>query len=325
MSEFDVRVVRVGRIEKHPDPDTTALSVTKVYDDYPCILRTGEFAEGELAVYVPVDSIVPDEPRWAFLKGQRRIRPRKIRGVFSMGLLVKPDPTWPEGFDACDALRITKYDADAAAEAQHGENAADPGCCPVFDVPGLRRFKSVLVPGEEVWATEKIHGQTGRFVWHKERFRAGSGTFFKKLDGTSTWAQVAQRYQLAEKLKPYPDIAIYGEVYGNNPRMSYGVKRSEGDRLMLFDVLDCKTRRWFDVDECLNFAEKLGLPVVPTLYRGPWKPELVSLAEGKTTVPDADHVREGVVIKPVRNREHHEIGRVLLKLHGEGFLLSKGA
>ena len=62
---------------------------------------------------------------------------------------------------------------------------------------------------------------------------------------------------------------------------------------------------------------------VPLLYRGAWKLELVSLAEGKTTFPGANHVREGLVVKPVEERWDFTCGRVVLKYIGEGYLLRK--
>jgi hypothetical protein len=36
-------------------------------------------------------------------------------------------------------------------------------------------------------------------------------------------------------------------------------------------------------------------------------------------------MREGIVIKPVQERLHLEIGRVVLKLHSEEYLLRHGA
>jgi len=53
---------------------------------------------------------------------------------------------------------------------------------------------------------------------------------------------------------------------------------------------------------------------------GPWnKEKAYELAEGSSTL-DNKHVREGVVIRPVFERRHDKLGRVILKLHGEGFL-----
>lgn len=81
-------------------------------------------------------------------------------------------------------------------------------------------------------------------------------------------------------------------------------------------------------DEARKWFKTLELPVVPVLYRGPWSQDLRSHAEGETTLVGFTfrpyHVREGMVVKPVVERFSEELGgRVILKLHGEGFLLKK--
>ena len=68
MSEGAVQVVRIGPVRKHPNADT--LSVTDIHGGYPVIFRTGDYHEGDLAVYVPVDSIVPAaDPAGSSCKG----------------------------------------------------------------------------------------------------------------------------------------------------------------------------------------------------------------------------------------------------------------
>jgi RNA ligase (TIGR02306 family) len=321
VSEFKVEVVQVGKVEKHPNADT--LSIADV-NGYPCIVRTGEFTEGDKAVYLPIDSILPNEPRWAFLDGKLRVKAKKLRGVFSMGLLTASDPAWQIGQNVQLEMGVEKYEPDAERIPQ-GNDERDPGICPVYDIEGFRKYKTAFDIGEDVWISEKIHGQNARFVFDGERLHVGSRTRYKKAEEDGCWANVARRYALAEKLAAYPMIAVYGETYGNNSDMPYGVNRAkEGDRLVLFDALDVKSRRWFNVDEFLAFAKLLDLPVVPTLFRGPWDPSLISLAEGNTTMPGANHVREGIVIKPAIERQAH-MGRVFLKLAGEGYLLRKGA
>lgn len=328
MSEFHVEVVRVGAIEKHPNADS--LSITKVHGGYPVIFRTGDFAEGQLAVYVPVDSIVPATERWAFLGEHRRIRAKRLRGVFSMGLLTAlpdlppvPDDSWHVGDNAADALGITKYEPPEPL-AMGGDNEKDPGTMPVYDIEGLRKFGELFTPGEEVWISEKIHGANARFVHDGERLWVGSRTGVKKESESNLWWKVARKYDLAEKLALYPHVAIYGEVYGQVQDLKYRVPVSEGARLILFDALDVKTRCWLDVEDFIRLAMRLQLPSVPTLHRGPWSPSLAELAEGKSLMPGADHVREGIVVKPVRERVDPVVGRVFLKLAGEGFLTRKG-
>lgn len=315
-SESTVRVVRLGAIIKHPNADT--LSVTLVEGGYPAIIRTGEFAEGDLAVFVPIDSVVPEDERWAFLGSDRRIRASRKRGVFSMGLLTAADPSWPQGFDAGEALHITKWEPPEGSEFDdHGPTV------PVVDIEGLRAHQDVFIPGEEVWITEKLNGQTARFLHDGRRLHAGSAIRWKKLDSPVTWARIAERYDIERKLSQRcPDVVIYGEAYGSVGGMRYDAG-PKGDNLALFDALDFRAQRWFGVDEFLGLAATLGLPVVPELYRGPWDPAIAkALAEGPTTL-GGGHVREGIVVKPIKERIDLRLKRVELKLHGEGYHLRK--
>jgi hypothetical protein len=60
MSELHAPVVRIGKVGKHPNADT--LSITQA-GGFPVIFRTGDFKEGDLAVYVPIDSLLPSTIR----------------------------------------------------------------------------------------------------------------------------------------------------------------------------------------------------------------------------------------------------------------------
>ena len=93
MSDFNCEVVRVRDVQKHPDADTLMVATA---NGNPVIFRTGDYAEGDLAAYVPVDAIVPEGERFAFLGKHRRIRAKRLRGIFSMGLLTPAEPGWEE-------------------------------------------------------------------------------------------------------------------------------------------------------------------------------------------------------------------------------------
>ncbi len=375
MSEFHVICVRLSNVEKHPNANSLSLASA---GGYPVIFRTGDYHEGDLVAYVPVDALVDvRRPEFSFLEkdakadGFARIRAKKLRGIFSMGLIVAPPPGAAEGDNVQTELGIGKYDPDLVNENRKGkvkfggvlrwasENEKDPGIMPKYDIEGLRRYSNVLVPGEEVWISEKIHGQNARYVFHDGRLWVASRNNFKRRQLSMSWGEflrrkllgrlghiswktflanrfakneipscvwweVAVRYDLEAKLAKVPGIAIYGESYGNNADMPYGVRRPEGDRFVMFDAYDTAAQRWFDVDEMLDLAERLAIPVVPSLYRGSYDPDMaVRLAEGRTTLGDDIHVREGIVIKPLKERTHPALGRVFLKLAGQGYLLRK--
>lgn len=324
MSEFHIQVVQLGPVEAHPNADT--LSITYVHGGYPCIVRTGELKAGDKAVYIPVDALLPtSNPRFAFLEkqakdGWARIKALRLRGIFSMGLLIPADPEWEVGKDVRALLGVEKWEPPEPVAEE--DDDLDPGILPAYDIEGLRRWPDILVPGEEVFLTEKVHGANGRAVWYEGRLHIGSRTRFKKPDRNNVWAVAARQNELEQKLKDCP-YALYFEVYGAVQDLRYGLGKGMV-RLAVFDVLDWKARRWLGVDEAAEVVKSLGLPSVPALYRGPWSHELASLAEGESTLSGAGNVREGFVVKPIQERFDDRIGRVILKLHGEGYLTRKG-
>lgn len=335
-TEHDCRVTRLGPITKHPDADT--LSITEV-DGRPCIIRTGEWAEGDIAIYVPIDSVVPTgDARFAFLAskaktdGTYRVKAMRLRGVFSMGLLVRPDADMVEGDEVRERLGITVYEGPEEGNGiEAGQMERDPGFLPVYDIESLRKWQRVLKDGEEVVLTEKVHGANGRFAFHQGRLWVATRSTFRKLvdengEG-SMWSKVAADLDLENRLQSFAGYALYGEVYGQVQDLKYGVSADKAGtraRLVVFDILEIASRRWLDYDEQAAMAAAMGLPTVPVLYRGPWSPELTGHAEGVTVLGNGAHVREGFVLRPVKERAHPRLGRVLLKMHGQGYLLRKG-
>ncbi len=78
-----------------------------------------------------------------------------------------------------------------------------------------------------------------------------------------------------------------------------------------------------DYDDFSAFCEKNKLETVPLIYRGPWSKAVLDLKNGKTTLSGADNIREGIVIRPVKERYDHKVGRVILKAISEEYLLRK--
>jgi hypothetical protein len=352
MSDFLPRAVKIGVIEKHPNADN--LSITNV-EGSPVIIKTGDFQEGQLASYIPVDSIVPDLEAWAFLKGNRRIKARRLRGVFSMGLLAPlPPGSWSEGDDLLAALGIVKYVPEAEREAlqEFWTGPKIKGWGPIFwakklyyywkfgrvkqtgtpkfpfpeytDIESLRKHGKILQEGEEVTLSEKIHGSNARYGFNRGKLWVGSHHQFKgrpKAAGcVDNFWRAAFNANLETKLSKAPGIAFYGEVYGKVQKGFFYDK--PGDvRVRFFDAMNLKTLKYLDRDGFVDLCNKLDLEMVPELYRGPWSNSLKTLAEGQSTL--AKHIREGFVVKPVKERYDRKLGRVILKMVGEGYLTSK--
>lgn len=370
MSTFVCPVVKVGKTAKHPNADS--LSLTHV-GDYCCIFRTEEYKEGDFAVYVPEEALVPERPEWAFLWAHRTkdnkpvrekdrvVKAKKLRGIFSCGLLVKvpsmviTDPLKPfspaeVGTDFAPILGITKYEAPEQVGGG-GDNAPIPGWLPKFTeienargllfnqsqvaaLPEAQVFPGfnpntiradLLKPGEAVVITEKIHGANARYVYHDGQFYVGSHANVKSHDGTNWWTYVSMKLDMETRCKKCPGYVLFGEVYGQVQKgYEYGLK---SPTLVLFDAFSLKERKYVDWDFFVELCRELELPHVPILYKGPWESlkHAAQFADGPTILGNSAHTREGCVVRTNPERWDDTLGRMCLKVIGETYLLSKYA
>ena len=155
-STHKVEVIKIENITKHPNADR--LQVVQVFG-YTCCVGVGQFDRGQLAAYIPPDSVVDStRPEFAFLAGHERIKVKKLRGIVSMGLLIPAPPGSNIGDDVADYFGVTHYEPRLPMSTG-GETEPPPaGYRPAFDVDSLRRYGHVFTDGEPVWVTEKIHG-----------------------------------------------------------------------------------------------------------------------------------------------------------------------
>jgi RNA ligase (TIGR02306 family) len=345
LSTHKVEVIRLGKLEEHPNAER--LWITQVFS-YPVITVKDGFKEGELVAYVPIDSVVPDTPEWRWLapkdfEGEdlpekyRHIKAKKLRGVFSMGLLHKAPPGANVGDNVADELSITKY-VPPETLVSGGEDEADHAFIPHYtEIENYLRYSSKLTKGEDVVISEKLHGANSRFAFMSDtgRLHVGSHGKMKKEDAKNQWWAAAKKFDLETKLAKYPDKVFYGELLGTQD-LKYGLPNGQ-QTLRFFDILDAKTRTYLDYEDALFIFKELDLPTVPPLFLGPL-PDLEGLRKfteaesvefNKTVnqlkmVKQPKHVCEGIVIKPISERFDMEIGRVILKLISEQYLMRKG-
>lgn len=331
MSEWDPQVVKLGEIEKHPNADN--LSITTVLGNYPVIFGTGDFLEGDLAGYIPVDTVMPVgvQPYLDFLwkdgkLSPIRIKARKIRGILSMGMLVplQKKQNLQEGDSIINTFKLEKYEASIEKQfLMSGKFMPSPSIfVPTYDIKGLRRYIGLIEEGEQVVITEKIHGTNARFVYWDDTFYCASRNNWVNPDGDSVWAQISKTYELKTLLKDFPGLVLYGEIYGVVQKLHYGLNK--GIDIMFYDCYYAPHKIWRSPLYTELKCSELALPHVPILYRGSFDTDIAyTLSEGPSMVLTADHPREGIVISPAFPRTAYEIGNVKLKLIGETFLLNK--
>jgi len=332
MSHFEVKVLKMPKFGDHPNAEK--LSITTLFKGFPVIFQKGLYKEGDLIAYIPTDSVVPtDREEFKWLddgkgKGKVRVRAKRLRGLPSMGILIPAPNGTKEGDDIKDMFGITKYE-EPEPISTGGDEEKDPGFAPTYNVESYRKYGTAFKAGEDVIVTEKLHGANGMFLFRNDRLWVRSHHQYKKeLDSAgkptvSMWWSIARKLGLAEKMKVIPNLAVYGEVYGQVQDLKYGHDKGQIS-FRAFDVYDTATGRFLDHDAAKTAATLAGFTWVPELYRGPFDEKVVEpLADGKSTL--AENIREGIVIKPVAERFDDVIGgRVILKLVGFDYESRKG-
>jgi RNA ligase (TIGR02306 family) len=315
MIEHTCDVVEV-KLETHPNADSLSLVMV---GDFQVVVRTADWQNGDLGIYIEPDTIVPKTKEFEFLGEHRRIRARRLRGEWSVGLLLPAPADAKVGDDYFAKLGLEHYEPIVKGHfSTGGENiSAPPGIFPKYDVLNFRRYSDCFDDGEEVILSEKIHGASCRFVCIDDVVYCGSHNHWKHEDPNNLWWKVLnQNIALESWLRHHQGLAVYGEVYGNVQKFKYGVNDG-GIRFAAFDVM--KDGQWLDFDE----AHTIGapLPWVPLVHRGKYDKDMVlSFAEGESLISDANHIREGIVIKPVKERINRKIGRMQLKAVSNAYL-----
>jgi len=308
-------VVEVA-LEPHSNADSLSLVMV---GDYQCVVKTDDWKDGDLAVYIPPDSVVPETKEFEFLGKHRRIKARKLRGEWSVGLLVPAPPGAVVGDDLMEQLGIVHYEPPLHGKfSAGGDNTSAPsGIFPKYDVHNFKKYSELFKDGEEVVATEKIHGANARYVCVNDVIYCGSRQFWKKEDENNLWWKAIERQEAMQAwLRHNQGLCVYGEVFGQVQNLKYGSSNGQ-IYFAAFDIMSAG--EWLSFDE----ARKVGhpLPWVPLVYRGGFSKKLIlELAERESNWPGAKHHLEGVVVKPVKERIDRRIGRVQLKLVGNRYL-----
>lgn len=257
-----------------------------------------------------------------------------------------------EGSDVAEFLGITKYEptipTSMSGEVFNGDMIAKS-----YDVEPIEKYLDKLVIGEEVVFETKVHGTQCRWLFkHSEandktfgkdknificsKGLGNKGLFFKNndLNANNVYVKAFVDNNIEEKIinskyyKDGYDIQICAEIYGSGIQdLTYGFENGKFS-YVVFDVfiggLICG--RYLNYDELSEFCKECGLQMIDCLYRGEFTLDKVKeFTDGKDTIgTNPNQIREGIVIKPMNERNDRDIGRVMLKSVSQVYKLRKG-
>ncbi len=329
-----------------PIPNADAIELARI-NGWQCVVKKGEFGPGTLGVFLEIDAVPPDTPTFRFLWAPKpnegeaapreferplsfRIRTMKLRGALSQGLLLPLSEfelsAVEEGDDLTEALGVEKYEPPLAWSG--GEISGHfPGWVPKTDEMRVQSVPEVLddLRGQPYVATLKYDGTSSTFTLDSAGEFLACGRNYTLREGDNGPWRIAQKYNLPEKLKSFPNLAIQGEIVGPGIQKNrLGLKELS---LFVFNVYDWRAGRYLDHDESRQVLAELGLSPVDVVEEGDsfehTQDSLLSLAEGK--YPNTKNEREGIVIRPRREmRSQVLVGRLSFKAISNRFLLKEG-
>jgi len=278
-------IVKVKRLLPIANADRILLAEVK---GWRCVVKRDEFQEGDLAIYISIDSIVDKtDPTFAFLNGKTRIKTVKLRGVVSQGLLGPIEwltsrgvdgTNLTEGDDVTEPMGVTKY-IPKEEEDQYYFPAATgrilktfPEFVPKTHESRLQDDGYVLesITGREIVITRKEDGCSCSFIWNNgDFFICGRRFIWETLNAsTSHYFQVSEIFDVKNRLNGlHRNIALQGEIVGG---------KVNGNRLQLkerdfrvFNIYDIDTQSYLGWKDVVEICRQLDMHTVPVVYQGP--------------------------------------------------------
>ncbi|MDR2922408.1 MAG: RNA ligase (ATP) [Treponema sp.] len=277
-----VTVQRVRSISQIPDSDFLELAHIMGWQ---CVVKKGEFKAGDLGVYYEVDSFLPVEERYEFLRNSSyrdnadngqgfRIRTVKMRGQLSQGLLL-PLEKFPElagyseGGDVTEKLNVKKWYIPETATPGGVIIGDKPGGVPTSDEIRLQSALELLdqLTGKPYYITTKMDGTSGTVYYIDGKIGCCSRNKEIKDEADALYWMPVYAYGLKEKLARYgKNIVLTGEICG--PGIQKNKLRLQKFEWYVFDVFDRDSRRYFSYDMLCEICSGLGLQIVPLEERG---------------------------------------------------------
>ena len=286
---------------------------------------------GDLVVYCEIDSFLPIEPEFEFLRKSSykkmgdqegfRLRTIKLRGVLSQGLIlpysVIPIAQFataaglPEGMDVSEMLGIVKYEPPIPAHLAGKVKGSFPSFLRKTDEERIQNLEKeytewTLSSKHQFYATEKLDGSSFTCYIKNGEFGVCSRNMdLLETEDNTFWA-VARSLDLENKLKSLgKNICFQGEMVGSGIQGNHYNMKDQ--TVFFYNIFLIDEREYVGYDEFRNMLFDLDLACVPVLSYPfnfpadsvaalPTVSALLRSAEGKSVLNDKVE-REGLVIR----------------------------
>ena len=286
---------------------------------------------GDLVVYCEIDSFLPIEPEFEFLRKSSykkmgdqegfRLKTIKLRGQISQGLIlpysVIPIAQFataadlPEGMDVSEMLGIVKYEPPIPAQLAGKVKGSFPSFLRKTDEERIQNLEKeytewTLSSKHQFYATEKLDGSSFTCYIKNGEFGVCSRNMdLLETEDNTFWA-VARKLDLENKLRSFgKNICFQGEMVGSGIQGNHYNMKDQ--TVFFYNIFLIDEREYVGYDEFRNMLFDLDLACVPVLSYPfnfpadsvvalPTVSALLRSAEGKSVLNDKVE-REGLVIR----------------------------
>jgi RNA ligase (TIGR02306 family) len=295
------------------------------------VVKKGEFAVGDLAVYLEIDSWVPTElapflskgkdPReFEGIKGER-LRTIKLRGQLSQGLLLplsvvfELSPTTEVdivGVDVTEALGIVKWERPMNAQLAGMARGNFPSLIPKTDQERVQNLvgeiRAATESGSLFEITEKLEGSSMTVYLIDGVFGVCSRNLdLKETEGNAFWA-TARELDIEGKMRAVSEsasnwnFAIQGELIG--PGIQNNIYNLSKTEFHVYDVYDITGGEYLFPFNRQRLIERMGLTHVPVITIDKdlgvgSVADILTWAEDKSRL-NPNQEREGIVFKQTK-------------------------
>jgi len=345
MSTSKVWLTTINDVRPHPNAD--ALNLATVHG-WQVAVKKGQYVGGERIAYFEQGVTIGYDAAEKFgvinylsektnIEGFKQlvVHRVKLRGEPSFGLVV-PAPKELDSYELESDISFyygaTKFEPPVRVVV--GNMLPDHPMFPAYtEIENLRSYPDIFREGEPVIATEKIHGTNARvgFVTEDGQMVKMAGSRRYRRDVPQDESKDA--YWLGWSLDSVKSLmqvlfedgaqqaVLYGEVYGKGVQQ-YQYNQN-GVAFRAFDLM--VNGQYYDNETFRDVMTAYGIPVVPVDYEGEFSIDAIKrVSESPSTIGNTQG-REGVVIRPAKERNHPTVGRVVLKWVGDQYLFGKVA
>lgn len=293
------------------------------------VVKKNEFKEGDLGVYFEIDSFLPIDPRYEFLRNSSykvsdllgegfRIKTVKLRGQLSQGLLLSVK-NFPEikdpivGSDVTEILGVRKWEIATRASSSGTIIADLPSYVPYTDEIRIQNIPEVIeeINRYEYYISVKMDGTSCSVAIDTEgQFHVFGHQYEYADDGASMFYEWVKAHHVEELLRdlwePSTSITVQGEYCGAGIQKNTAKLREP--YWFIFTVL--KNGKRISLHEMKRVSNRLRIRTVPIIECGergsfikkhPTVEKILEFADGQYKDFDDETKdvgrREGIVIR----------------------------